>query len=209
MYMLCRHIKPDGVRCQAPALREKPYCFFHDHFHREVGKSLKKTKSKKRPIALPRLEDRESVLAALSDVIGALGAGHIDSSTAGRLIYGLQVAGQFAQTYAPSDAPKVVQSFTVAEDGAEMAGEFYICEHDDECDGCFRIERCALKDAVKFRADHPDEFPADDEDETEPDKKDSGDDDDDKDDNDDNEDDDNEEDGDDKTDNDDRSQVAT
>ena len=165
MYRLCRHIKPDGTRCEAPALREMPYCFFHDHFHREIGKSLKKPKAKKRSIALPRLQDRGSVLEAISDVVGALGAGHLDSSTAGRLIYGLQVAGQFTREYTRRHSPKAVQSFTVAEDGAEMAEEFYICEDDDQCKDCFRIEYCTLDDAEKFRAAHPDKFPADKDDE--------------------------------------------
>ncbi|MGB0065762.1 MAG: hypothetical protein WBP85_15070 [Terracidiphilus sp.] len=166
MYMLCRHIKSDGTRCQAPALRNMPYCFFHDHFHREVGKTLKKPKTKKRPIALPRLEDRGSVLTALSDVIGALGAGHLDSSTAGRLIYGLQVAGQFAKENPPEDSPKAVQSFTVAEDGAEIANEFFICEEDDRCEICSRIDYCQIDEAKEFRAARGDKPDADEEDET-------------------------------------------
>ena len=152
MYMLCRHIKLDGTRCESPALLNKPYCYFHDHYLREAGKSLKKAKNKRLPIALPRLVNRGSVLEALSDVIGALGTGHLDSSTAGRLIYGLQVAGQFAQEYTPSHSPEPVQSFTITEDGAEIAEESGICEDDDRCDDCPDIENCDLDEAIKFRA---------------------------------------------------------
>jgi len=28
-YILCQHIKTDGIRCGSPALRTKTYCFYH------------------------------------------------------------------------------------------------------------------------------------------------------------------------------------
>ena len=34
MYNECRHIKDDGQRCHAAALKTKPYCFFHMKFDR-------------------------------------------------------------------------------------------------------------------------------------------------------------------------------
>lgn len=172
MYMLCRHIKTDGTRCESPALLNKPYCYFHDHYLREAGKSLKK--AKKLPIALPRLINRRSILEALSDVIGALGAGHLDTSTAGRLIYGLQVAGQFAHDYTPRHTPKAVESFTITEDGAEIAEEDFFCEADEPCEGCPRVEICDVDVAKEFRAAR-DSKPATEEDNEE--SKNSGDDD--------------------------------
>jgi hypothetical protein len=38
MIPLCRHLKTNGVRCRAIALREKPYCYYHDRLHRVIHK---------------------------------------------------------------------------------------------------------------------------------------------------------------------------
>ena len=32
-YPICRHIKTNGLQCQAPALNEAPYCYFHTRLH--------------------------------------------------------------------------------------------------------------------------------------------------------------------------------
>jgi len=34
MFNLCRHIMPSGAKCHAPALRGKPYCYYHTRLHR-------------------------------------------------------------------------------------------------------------------------------------------------------------------------------
>ena len=33
MHYECRHIMPNGARCQSPALRGKVYCYFHFKLH--------------------------------------------------------------------------------------------------------------------------------------------------------------------------------
>ncbi len=149
MIIACRHIKPDGTRCRAAALGDMPYCYHHDHLHRVLNS---KKSSKKNTLALHPLEDQASVLMALSDVICGLAAGRIDSRAAGRLIYGLQVAGQFAPSSSsavPWDAVKSV-SFTKA--GDELAPEMNICTADDHCESCPDAEDCHLKKAVAWRA---------------------------------------------------------
>ncbi len=32
-YLLCRHIKTNGVQCQSPSLADAQYCFFHARLH--------------------------------------------------------------------------------------------------------------------------------------------------------------------------------
>ena len=34
MFNLCRHIMPSGAKCHTPALRGKPYCYYHTRLHR-------------------------------------------------------------------------------------------------------------------------------------------------------------------------------
>ncbi len=78
MYKLCRHIMPDGARCEAPALKGMPYCYHHERLHRAGFKH----KPGKKTLELPPLENRTSVMMALSDVLAALAAGRIASTTA-------------------------------------------------------------------------------------------------------------------------------
>jgi len=34
--VICRHIRTNGLRCGSPTLRERPYCFHHEHAHRHA-----------------------------------------------------------------------------------------------------------------------------------------------------------------------------
>ena len=148
MIPACRHIKTNGARCRAAALRDRPYCYFHDRLHRVLARQKSGVT---RSLLLHPLEDRDSVFMALSDVICGLAAGRIDPRAAARLIYGLQVAGQFAPSSldVPEDA---VESFTVAKTGDELAPELTLCTADDHCDSCPGSEDCDLKKAVAWRA---------------------------------------------------------
>ncbi len=84
----CRHIKIDGVRCGSPALRNKPFCFFHDTMRR---RELQRRR-RKPDLNFPVLEDASAVQVALMQVIRAITDGKLDSKTAGLLLYALQTA---------------------------------------------------------------------------------------------------------------------
>ena len=38
MIPMCRQIKSNGSRCKANALRDRPYCYWHDRLHRVLSK---------------------------------------------------------------------------------------------------------------------------------------------------------------------------
>ncbi len=139
MYKECRHILPDGSRCHVAALKDMPYCYHHDRIHRAL---LRQRSAPKAKLELPALEDRSSIQMALSQVIGALAAGRIDGSNAGRLIYGLQVAAQFSPTFPRTPASDPVESITRTSDGDELAPENIKCFKDDDCDTCPYRETC-------------------------------------------------------------------
>jgi hypothetical protein len=149
MISVCRHIKPDGARCKAAALRGMPYCYHHDHLHRVLNS---RKSSKKNSLVLHPLEDRASVLMALSDVICGLASGRIDSRNAGRLIYGLQVAGRFAPLTSGWVAADAVKSVDFTKTGDELAPKLTLCTVDDHCDSCPDCEDCDLKKAIAWRA---------------------------------------------------------
>ncbi len=157
MYKKCRHILPDGARCQAAALTDLPYCYQHNRIHRAL---LRQRSSSKAKLDLPALEDRGSILMALSQVIGALADGRIDGTKAGRVIYALQVAAQFAPSFPRSPSSDPVESITITSDGDELAPEEIKCFQSDDCQTCPYREDCP----------DPDEEDEDDEDEGNDDK---------------------------------------
>lgn len=82
----CQHIKTNGTQCGSPALKRKPFCFFH---HRWRGQTIRVDKQK---ITLPMLEDADSVQVALMQVVRLLLAQKIDTKRAGLVLYALQTA---------------------------------------------------------------------------------------------------------------------
>lgn len=150
MIRCCRHIKPDGTRCNSPALTDEPFCYQHNRLHQ-----TSRTKpGKKGQLFLRPLEDSRTVLMALSDVICALAAGKIDPNTAARLIYGLQVASQVAAHAPFLVLGKPVESVDFTKAGDEMAPAVLLCTDDDHCESCPDASDCPLKKAVKYRAEH-------------------------------------------------------
>ncbi|MGA3335461.1 MAG: hypothetical protein ABSC62_15010 [Terracidiphilus sp.] len=138
MFKECRHILPDGSRCHSAALKDMPYCYHHDRIHR----ALLRQRSTKAKLDLPALEDRASILMALSQVIGALADGRMDGTKAGRLIYGLQVASQFAPTSPRFPSSNQVESIARTSDGDELAPVSIKCFKNDDCDTCPYRDEC-------------------------------------------------------------------
>ena len=80
---------PNGANCDAPSLKDKPYCYFHTRLHRLTAQP---------PIGvmddfrLPVLEDRSAIQIALAQVLDALCSSRIDTKKAGLMLYALQIA---------------------------------------------------------------------------------------------------------------------
>jgi hypothetical protein len=138
MYFECRHIKTNGSRCQSPALKGMPYCYFHDRLHRAKKTVAREDES----LELPLLEDRSSIQVALSRILSALGSAKLDTRRAGLFLYGLQIASQNVDrgtSVLPYDA---VESITQTEDGDELAPEHRVCDSDDRCFNCPERDTC-------------------------------------------------------------------
>ena len=93
MYIECRHLFPSGKKCASPALTAHDFCYFH-HNQRHQKPPRKSGQPSTVAHRLPQLEDSDTILTALSDVILALAANRIDPRRAQILLYGLQVASQ-------------------------------------------------------------------------------------------------------------------
>jgi len=79
MYKLCRHVKTDGHRCQAAALRDSAYCYYHAKVHKIAHSKSTLWDD----IYFPVFEDRASIQIALSQVANALLCSRIDARRAG------------------------------------------------------------------------------------------------------------------------------
>jgi hypothetical protein len=140
MFQECRHIMPSGARCHSPALRGKPYCYFHARLHNLVVQPAKP--GKEAEVEIDPLEDMSAVQLTITRVLTALGSGRIDRARAGTLLYGLQIAATMAsrnRRFADSDA---VQDISFSDEGQPLAAESVNFEALEDCDNCPTPGKC-------------------------------------------------------------------
>lgn len=99
----CRHILTSGRKCQAIALRGRPFCYNHSNQRTLAAAGDYKS------VKLPLFEDHASVLLALNQVTRAMTAGRIDDKIAGRCLYAIQLA---MQTIRRMEAEQPVEQVT-------------------------------------------------------------------------------------------------
>ena len=134
MHFACRHIKSDGVRCQAAAMRASNFCYYHT-----------KNRSRARlgameDFVIPIPEDKASIRTSIAQTLNALISKRIDAKTAGLILYGLQLALQSVpkSMTLPSD---LVRDVTQSSEGEELAPAE--CVHPgSDCSGCSRADTC-------------------------------------------------------------------
>ncbi len=141
-YMICRHIKPSGSKCDAPAMRGVAYCYFHMELHRRLHHQQPAAAADSTPgdldaaLDLPAMEDITAVRLALTQVIQDLGAKRLDFRRAGRLLYGIQIASQLVERPKYEYNHDSVQNVTTSDDGDELGPAHYKCNDEDSCSKC-------------------------------------------------------------------------
>jgi hypothetical protein len=117
----CRHIRPSGRRCQTLALRNKPFCYFHENVNAHLRTlqppddgthniihpmNLDAGKFQREPILaeyfshtraplelnFPPIEDADSIQVSLSMLLTALGQNRLEPRRASAMLYNLQIA---------------------------------------------------------------------------------------------------------------------
>jgi len=68
MYPKCRHIKPNGLRCESSALRGTHFCYLRSKLHSLGNEPYDKLGS----VRLPTLEGSAAVLLSLAQIDDAL-----------------------------------------------------------------------------------------------------------------------------------------
>ncbi len=132
MYLECRHIKSNGSKCHSPAMKDKPYCYYHLRVHRILHKASDIAPDEHKDLHVPFLEDRGAVQIALSEVVSALATNHIELKRAALMIYALQVASSNAKIPDDLVALHQVREHSENEEGDELAPEIATYEPDDE-----------------------------------------------------------------------------
>ena len=89
----CQHLKTTGQQCGSPAMRAQTFCYFHHRWKAQYA-VINEAHTEHTPggLILPVLEDYESIQMAIMQVLQTLTTGHLDTKTAGLLLYGLQIA---------------------------------------------------------------------------------------------------------------------
>ena len=151
MYMACRHIKPNGLRCKSPAMRSHSFCYFHSKLHTRVSDDA----ARFGPLTLPVLEDPAAIQIAISRIFDAMLSGRIESKLAGQLLYGLQIASQHAEHF--FRGVNSVASMTQSKEGDELAPRLRVCNGLDICVGCKYEESCPDYDPENDGNDGEDE----------------------------------------------------
>ena len=80
MYMICRHIKTNGLRCESPALKDAQFCYYHSKVH-TVGAE---PHLKYGPSQLPAPEDSAAIQLSVARINDAIINDRIDSQESHR-----------------------------------------------------------------------------------------------------------------------------
>jgi hypothetical protein len=128
MYQKCRHIKPNGLRCDSPALKQAYFCYFHTKIH-TVGAE---PNLKYGPMLLPAPEGSAAIMLSIAKINDGLLSGRIDTKQAGVLLYSMQVASQHIGPHRRSEIDQTIESMTIAPNGDELAPEEIVPDEEDD-----------------------------------------------------------------------------
>jgi hypothetical protein len=141
MFLECRHILPSGQKCKSPALRKRPFCYFHSHLRDRSDAPPPRPDT---PFVLPSLEDSRGLLVAVMEVLKAMGQGRIKRSEAATYLYGLQIAGQLVARIEKSTSDPV-RVLLYDNNALEMGEEKKACEPPRDCVNCDCQDICEAR----------------------------------------------------------------
>ena len=91
---LCVHVFSTGRCCGSPALRDSNFCYWH---HTARARRASRPAPPPAPptnsnILMPLVEDADSLMVSLQEVLHAIAENRIDRARAGLLLYGIQTS---------------------------------------------------------------------------------------------------------------------
>jgi hypothetical protein len=147
---------PRGTKCKSPALKGRPYCYYHDKLHDYTRDGLRDDKG---PVCLASIEDACGIQHALMQIMNSMANGRLDSRDGIRLIYGLQVAIQALDRVPQTPPHEMVHATGCDGIGVDIADqEANLCEPHTDCPtctnrfGCYNVARQSKK-SLRHRLD--------------------------------------------------------
>jgi len=114
----CQHIKLNGQRCAAPALRGESHCHFHNRIQ------YRALEAEDAEPFLPFIEDATSLQFALMRVMRMLVMGHVEHKRCALLLYSLQIACANLKNFmAEQPKPELAEGEKVPKIEPKRAGE--------------------------------------------------------------------------------------
>jgi len=134
MHFACRHIKADGVRCQAAAMRGSHFCYYHSRNRSRARLDAAED------LVVPIPEDQAAVRTTIAQTLNALLSKRIDTKTASLVLYGLQLASHSIPRRIDLSSD-FVREVTQSSEGEELAPAACLNAASD-CSGCARADTC-------------------------------------------------------------------
>ena len=130
---------PSGVKCHAPAINGKPYCYYHTRLH---DRARNPAPARGELGKLPVLEDRTAIQFALAQVLDSLGSSNLELRRAGLALYAIQIAAKVVDCKRPIVSISSVHSISQTPEGDDLGPEKTICPFPSHCDQCDVSEGC-------------------------------------------------------------------
>lgn len=149
----CRHIKTSGGKCGSPALRGKPYCYFHSRLKERAARPASPFLALELPSTL---EDHGAIQLALSEIVTAVADHRIETKRAGILLYALQIASNNARHRDEIVCATAVAETVLTDQGEELAAESTTAEPEKEslASLCIQELRRQAKENKDYNPDH-------------------------------------------------------
>jgi hypothetical protein len=107
---LCDHVFSTGRCCGSPALRDSNFCYWH-HSAR-ARRASRPAPPLEQPansnLLMPLVEDADSLMVALQEVMHAIASNRIDRARAGLLLYGIQTSAMILPRLADRPVGRVM-----------------------------------------------------------------------------------------------------
>ena len=119
---LCEHVFSTGRCCGSPKLTDSDFCYWHHTARARRGARPKPGPSKPNDsvIMMPFVEDADSLMVSLQEVMHAIAENRIDRARAGLLIYGIQTTAMILPHLTPRAEERRRRMINTAEEGDDL-----------------------------------------------------------------------------------------
>ena len=93
---LCEHVFANGNCCGSPSLKDSDFCYWHDsaRSRRASRQNALVVPPEKASLHMPFVEDADSLMVSLQEIMHALAENRIDRSRAALMLYAVQCSAQ-------------------------------------------------------------------------------------------------------------------